>query len=46
MVDNDNIKNSLKKNFKSITDYESINSKYADTGYDVIVILGNDAKNY
>ncbi len=46
MVDNDNIKNSLKKNFKSITDYESIDSKYADTGYDVVVILGNDAKNY
>lgn len=46
MVDNDNIKNSLKKNFKSITDYESISSKYADTGYDVIIVLGNDAKNY
>ena len=46
MVDNDNIKNSLKKDFKSITDYESINSKYQNSGYDVIIILGNDAKNY
>lgn len=46
MVDNDNIKNSLKENFKSITDYESINPKYNTSDYDVIIILGNDAKNY
>ena len=46
MVDNENIKNTLKNKFKSIKDYESISSKYSDAGYDVVVILGNDAKSY
>lgn len=46
MVDNDNIKSELQKKFTSINKFESIDSRYEEPGYDVIVLLGEDAKNY
>lgn len=46
MVDDPNIKKMLKKDFDSITDYGSIDSKFASPNYDVVIVLGSDAKSY
>lgn len=46
MVDDNNIKSMLKKDLTSITNYDNIESKFASPSYDVIIILGSDAKSY
>ena len=46
MVNNDNIKSELQKKFTAINKIESIDSRYEEPGYDVIIVLGDDAKNY
>lgn len=46
MVNDDNIKNMFKNDFSEINKYDKIDSKLNTGNYDIIIVLGKDARNF
>lgn len=46
MVNDDNIKNMFKNDFSAITKYDKIDPNLNTGNYDIIIVLGKDAKNF